>query len=369
MAPGPARRSPLRPRRAVAQPWRRGTDLERWRLMVTGMASEQVPPADGSDPTPPPSTPPSSGQPRAFDRHRPSAPRPRAADLGGRRLIDLRPDDWLHFVTDRPEARCVERLEGSFQWVGRETDVLLRVEDPEAGEFLVLIELQLRGDPRMAARLQAYAALAEEKFGLPVFVVLLIILPGGGPTDAFYTSTILGQEVRRDFRTLHLWEQDAGAVAQTGAPGLLPLVPVMRGGDDLDLLATVLSRLRQSPEIAGMENLLAYFAGLVLGREAMLNLMRWDMETATGLTFYEEILNEGIEKGIVLGKSQGMERGRETARRFLLHVLTRRFGPQATELSSALAPLDLDSLEGLLVVAEEAPGLDAFRAAVSGLAS
>ena len=180
-----------------------------------------------------------------------------------------------------------------------------------------------------------------------------------------YASTILGQEARRDFRTLRLWEQDAGTAAQSGPPGLLPLVPVMRGGKDLDLLSKVLSRLRQSPEIAGMESLLAYFAGLVLGREAMLNLMRWDMETATGLTFYEEILNEGFEKGV----ERGMERGRETARHFLLHVLTRRFGAEATELASALAPLDLDSLEGLLVVAEEAPSLDAFRAAVSGLAS
>ena len=255
----------------------------------------------------------------------------------------------------------MERLEGSFQWVGRETDVLLRVEDPEAGEFLVLIELQLRGDPRMAARLQAYAALAEEKFGLPVFVVLLIILPGGGQTATPFASTILGQEARRDFRTLLLWEQDARTAAQSGPPVLLPLVPVMRGGKDLDLLSKVLGRLRQSPEIAGMESLLAYFAGLVLGREAMLKLMRWDMETATGLTFYEEILNEGFEKG--------MERGRETARHFLLHVLTRRFGSEATGLASALAPLDLDKLEGLLVVAEEVASLDAFRDAVSELAS
>lgn len=279
-------------------------------------------------------------------------------------MIDLRPDDWLRFVTGRQAIRCLERLEGSFQWVGRETDVLLRVEDPEAGEFLVLIELQLRPDPRMALRLEAYAALAEDKFGLPVYGVAVIILPGGPAAVDHYSSQVLGLEAHRDFRIVRLWEQDAHEAATAGAVGLLPLVPVMRGGDDPKLLTAVLDRLRNSADLQGMERLLAYFAGLVLGREPMLQLMRWDMQTVTGMTFYEEILTKGIEQG----REEGVARARRTATRFLLRSLTRRFGVDAAAaIAPSLEGLDLDALERLLDVAEEAASMEAFSAAAAGL--
>lgn len=328
-------------------------------------------------PSPPPTQPASDPSSRAPDPQQASPARPsvtgrRAADLGGRRLIDLRPDDWLRFVTGRPEIHCLERLEGSFQWVGRESDVLLKVQDPEAGEFLVLIELQLRPDPRMALRLEAYAALAEDKFGLPVYGVAVIILPGGPAAADHYSSQVLGLEAHRDFRIVRLWEQDAREVATAERVGLLPLVPVMRGGDDPKLLAAVLDRLRSSPDLPGMERLLAYFAGLVLGREPMLQLMRWDMQTVTGMTFYEEILTKGIEQGIEQGREEGLEEGvaraRRTATRFLLRSLTRRFGVDtAAVIAPLLEGLDLDALERLLDIAEEAAGLDAFSSAAAGL--
>lgn len=327
------------------------------------------------NPNPPPTQPASDPGARAPDPQQASPARPpatgrRAADLGGRRLIDLRPDDWLRFVTGRQEIRCLERLEGSFQWVGRESDVLLKVEDPEAGEFLVLIELQLRPDPRMALRLEAYAALAEDKFGLPVYGVAVIILPGGPVAVDQYSSQVLGLEAHRDFRVVRLWEHDAREVATAESVGLLPLVPVMRGGDDPKLLANVLARLRNSPDLPGMERLLAYFAGLVLGREPMLQLMRWDMQTVTGMTFYEEILTKGIEQGREQGREEGVARARRTATRFLLRSLTRRFGVDAAAaIAPSLDDLDLDALERLLDVAEEAASLEAFSAAVAGLRS
>ncbi len=201
---------------------------------------------------------------------------------------------------------------------------------------------------------------------MPVYGVAVIILPGGPVAVDQYSSQVLGLEAHRDFRVVRLWEHDAREVATAESVGLLPLVPVMRGGDDPKLLANVLARLRNSPDLPGMERLLAYFAGLVLGREPMLQLMRWDMQTVTGMTFYEEILTKGIEQG----REEGVARARRTATRFLLRSLTRRFGVDA---ASAIAPslddIDLDALERLLDVAEEAASLEAFSAAVAGLRS
>ena len=49
-------------------------------------------------------------------------------------------------------------------WISRESDVLIRVESPLDGEFLVLTQLQLRYNSKMPRRMRAYASLAEEKY-------------------------------------------------------------------------------------------------------------------------------------------------------------------------------------------------------------
>ena len=60
--------------------------------------------------------------------------------------------------------------------------------------------------------------------------------------------------------------------------------------------------------------------------------------------------------------------GRLTAQRFVLHVLRRRFGSTGDDLASLLEGLDLETLERLLDLAEEAPTLAAFRAGVDAVA-
>jgi len=162
------------------------------------------------------------------------------------------PDDWLRLVTSRPDIRNLERLEGTFQWVGRETDVLLRAVDLQEGEFLVAIERQLRPERRMPVRMDVYAALGEQKYGLPVYPVVTNLLPGAASGLDHYQSTILDLSARRDFRVINLWEQDAQAVVDSDIVGLLPFVPVMRGGGDQVSLERVLERLWRTPELAGM---------------------------------------------------------------------------------------------------------------------
>lgn len=314
-------------------------------------------PASASDPASPP--------PGAI----PADPGPipstgaRSADLGGRQLIGLRPDDWLRFVTGRAEVRCLEQMEGRLQWVGRETDVLLRAMDPEAGEFLVNIELQLRPDPRMPLRSEVYAALAEQTYRLPVLPVVVNILPGAAADLDHYESAVLGFRARRDLRVIRLWEWEARRVVDQDITGLLPLVPVMDGGADPALLTGVLDRLRRTPELAGMEMLLAYMAGLVLDKADVLDLMRWNMGAATGLTFYEEILREGVEQGLERGVAVGREHGhRDAALQHLQRILRRRFGPAADDLAPLLVERDRATLELLLDEAVDVPSLAAFRA-------
>lgn len=91
------------------------------------------------------------------------------------------------------------------------TDARLRASLPQIGEFLVLIELQLRYLTRMPKRVRAYSALAEEKFDLPVYPVVVNILPPGPETviSTAYDAEFLGLRARQDFRVINLWEVDA----------------------------------------------------------------------------------------------------------------------------------------------------------------
>ena len=230
------------------------------------------------------------------------------------------------------------------------------------------IELQLYPDRNMPLRVDVYAALGEQKYGLPVYPVVINILPGAASGVDHHESTVLDLSARRDFRVINLWEQDAQAVVDNDIVGLLPFVPVMRGGDDPALLERVLERLRRTPELAGMEALLAEMASHVLNQKQVLDIMRWDMEAATRLTFYEEILSKGIEQGLEQGLERGIEQGhREAALQHLQRVLTHRFGVETQSLSAVLSRYDLPTLERLLDAALDAASIDTFRAELSGV--
>ena len=101
----------------------------------------------------------------------------KASDIGGKRLLGLAPDAWARWVTQQADVVALEILGSEFQWVSRENDVLMKVHSPVHGEFLILNELQLRYTDKMPLRMRAYAALAQERYGLPVYPVLVNILP------------------------------------------------------------------------------------------------------------------------------------------------------------------------------------------------
>lgn len=86
------------------------------------------------------------------------------ADVSTKKLISLAPNNWVKWVTQIPDIVAGEILNSEFQWISRESDVLIRVESSQYGEFLVLNELQLRPSLLMPRRMRAYAALAEEKY-------------------------------------------------------------------------------------------------------------------------------------------------------------------------------------------------------------
>lgn len=303
------------------------------------------------------------------------------ADIGSRRLISLAPTAWVRWLLGDDTLDAIDLLSADFQWVSRESDALIRVRSPAHGDFVVVNEIQLRYDPLMPSRMRAYAGLAHERYGVPVYPVLVNILPPPAEVDipTRFESEFLGLVARQDYRVINLWEVEAEQILGAELLPLLPFVPVLRGGQEVPVLRRAVTRLRAEPVLSELEPLLAFFASFVLETEFVQQIMRWDMAVLRESPWYQEILEEGrkqglkegleqglergLERGLEQGLEQGLKKGLEKARRDdLQRVLMHRFGALSAELEEALQKSDLEQLEQLFDVALDAATLGEFSA-------
>ncbi len=275
----------------------------------------------------------------------------KAADIGSKRLISIAPDAWIKWVTDRPDVTAGDILSSEFQWLSREGDVLVKASSPQQGEFLVLNELQFRYDSRMPKRMRAYAALAEEKYDLPVYPVVVNILP---PEPAVtiptrYEFNLLGIQARQDYRVINLWEVDVDFAFQPALKTLLPFAPLLRGGGNETVLRRAAQLVQADEQLRDFENLLGFFATYVLELSVIEKIVRFDMTVLRQSPLYEQIIQEGQQQGSL---------------RQLLRQLRRRFGEVPAEVQSTLAGLSVAQLEELGEVFVEVNSLDEFIAAI-----
>lgn len=282
-----------------------------------------------------------------------------AADTGSKRLIGLAPDAWVQWVTQSSEVVAKEILGSEFQWISRETDVLVKAYSATHGDFLVLNELQLRYTAHMPLRMRAYAALAQERYQLPTYPVLINILPPPATLTVVssYEQEFLGLRAIQDYRVINLWEVDAELVFQQPLPSLLPFVPVLQGGGSASVVQRALQVLRADAQLSQLEPLLAFFASFVLDTPIVQQIMRWDMAVLRESPWYQQILKEGEEQGIQQGVQQGVQQG---ARRQLIRALKGRFGEIPTNVEVRLERQSTEQLENLMDSALAVSSIDEF---------
>jgi predicted transposase YdaD len=266
----------------------------------------------------------------------------KASDIGSKRLISLAPDAWVKWVSQSDDVVPLEILNTEFQWVNRESDVLIKAFSPMYGEFLILNEIQLRYSAKMPLRMRAYAALAEERYGLPTLPVLINILPPPATVTIFnrFESDFLGVQVRQDFRVINLWEVEAELVFERSLNTLMPFVPILKGGGEEPVVRRALEVLRQDEQLNQMETLLAFFASFVMDTELVAQIIRWDMTVLRESPWYQEIL----QKGMAEGEQTGVLKGEQS---LILRLLTRRLGTLPASVEAQVQALALPQLETL----------------------
>ena len=264
----------------------------------------------------------------------------KSADISSKRIISLSPDKWVKWVTQIPDITTTEILDSEFQWISRESDVLIRAQSEQLGEFLALNELQLRYKTEMPRRMRAYISLAEEKYNLPVYPVLINILKVSEtaiPTS--YQSEFAGFQARQDYRVINLWEVDANLAFEDNLSSLLPFVPILKDGAEESTIQEALKKLRADENLNQLETVLAFFATFVLDSALVQQIMRWDMAILTESPWYQQILREGEAPGEARGRREGIISGIELD-------LEIKFGSEGLQLMPQISQItDLEQLK------------------------
>ncbi|MBE9051357.1 Rpn family recombination-promoting nuclease/putative transposase [Nostocales cyanobacterium LEGE 11386] len=263
----------------------------------------------------------------------------KSSDISSKKIISLAPDKWVKWVTNIPDTIVKEILNSEFQWISRENDVLIRAESREYGKFLVLNEVQIRYKSDMPLRINAYTALAREKYKLPIYPVLINILPDGNVNiPNCYESIFAGLQARQDYRVINFWEVDVNVAFQQEISSLLPFVPILKGGDDESTIREALRLLRADEQLNQLETVLAFFATFVLESELVQQIMRWDMAILRESPWYQEIDKRGEVRG-----------RREEILSSIEMSLEAKFGSDGLELFSQVSQIsDVDRLREIL---------------------
>ncbi len=191
------------------------------------------------------------------------------------------------------------------------------------------VEFQAEARPDMALRCFGYNTRLIVQLGAPVVTTVIYPFPPGPRGDLAFPVVVTGREVNRwRFETVRLWKVDASWAFETGEPGLMALIPFMRGGRDLPLIAAAARRIEErlpGSVMSDAEQVLLLFAGryytvgevlrVAGGREVMIQSSVWQAAEA-----------EGRAKGLAEGRAEGRAEGL-AAERDLCADLVRELHP------------------------------------------
>jgi predicted transposase YdaD len=292
-------------------------------------------------------------------------------DTSSKKVINIYNQAWAEWVLQQQQIKVEAELSGEFQFIARATDSLLQANNPN-GRFLVLTELQFRYDKRMPERLAAYAALARYKYQQPIYVTVVYFMPPAAGTSIVDTfqQEFMGQVGRQDFQPILLWEVDAEQVLAYDNPALLPFVPLMQGGGTEQMVRRCAERIRQEPQAAELETILALFAGYVLDTVLIKQILRWEMQVIQESPIIRELREQWLTKGREEGYEAGIEAGERKATIDALHqTLTIRFKVELGKFDEQFERLEVEPLKKLNEAALMVQSLKEFESVLAEMLS
>ena len=181
--------------------------------------------------------------------------------------------------------------------------------------------------------------MAEEKYQLPVYAVLINLLEASSETIVnVFKSNFAGQKAIQEYQVINLWEVDVDIVFQRNLSTLLPLVPILKGGAEEQVIRRALRQLRVQGQPGELESMLGFFATYVLDLDLVQQILRLDMAILEQSPLYREIVQRSEQRGEQRGKQEGIQQ-------IALNML--RMGMAIEQVSEATG-LSLEQVTGLV---------------------
>jgi predicted transposase YdaD len=224
-------------------------------------------------------------------------------------LVRQNPQSLVSFLV--PDAVFTGEVDRELQAPTVTADTLYRVTWQEK-QIVLHVEFQLKHDADMGRRLWHYNALAYIHTKLPVYSVVIYLLEDKGLVQSpFVVPLPDGRPTQRlDFETIKLWEIAPETVEQPELVGLLPLLPLTKGGKN----PQTVTRMIEGLEKAGRRDLFLVgyaFSSLVFtakGDNEWLKASFFMLHDILKDTWvFQEVMKEGRAEGKAEGRAEGKE--------------------------------------------------------------
>ncbi|MBJ7900579.1 MAG: Rpn family recombination-promoting nuclease/putative transposase [Cyanobacteria bacterium RI_101] len=174
----------------------------------------------------------------------------------------------------------------------------------EQSDDLVLhLEFQTEPDETMGFRMLDYRVRVHRRFPNKTMRQVVVYLKKTGSPLVYQDTFQLG-ETRHRYCVIRLWEESAAPFLNS--PGLLPLAVLTQSQDPTERLrevALALGTIEDRRAKANLTTASAVFGGLLVKPELIRTILQSDIMKESAI--YQEILQEGEQRGLLQGKREG----------------------------------------------------------------
>ncbi|BBD62503.1 hypothetical protein NIES2109_53470 [Nostoc sp. HK-01] len=240
--------------------------------------------------------------------------------------------NWL--LNEEPTQVKVLKTELSLEPIRADSVTFL-----QTANRILHLEFQTRtiSNPPLPFRMLDYSVRLIRQYNVPVTQVVIFLQETNN--EIAFTEEYVNETTTHRYRVLRMWEQDS--VIFLDNPALLPLAPLTRTTSPQRLLSQVAQSLARISDRNTRQDIVAYteiLAGLKFEKGLIRQFLSEDVMQES--VIYQDILQKGQQQG----KEQGKQ---EEAFRFLMRLLTRRFGEIDSSIIERIRVLSTEQLEVL----------------------
>jgi predicted transposase YdaD len=233
-------------------------------------------------------------------------------------LVDCGPQKFVDFLV--PGGKFVKERRLKVKGIAYEVDALLEVEIG-GWIYLIQVEFQTKKDPLMRERMLAYNVGVRLEHGVPVISVVFHLMRDGKIHESplkWDGPGIIGlpEVLSFHFLCIEVGHFEAKEILASGPFILLPFVPLMKGGNTLEVTERMLTTLNPAENREMAVVAMAFIAQVFKQKQDELN---WLIRRVAMLDdFFDDdnvviqyIQQRGLAKGLVQGREEGEKKGEQ----------------------------------------------------------